>query len=116
MHPRLGTPRSDATDHGARRMSDGGARPVVNCASFYGCPTLRGAYRRRMPNDERDRLLCAGCGDVIGEYEPVWIEDEDGAWHPSSLLKLDGAARVSTRGAWHASCAVNDASPGPPSG
>ena len=84
----------------------------LDFASFYGCPTVPGAYRRRMRDNERHRVLCAGCGDVIGEYEPVWIENEDGAWQPSSLLRLGAVARGSTRAMRHASCAVNDAPPG----
>ena len=34
-------------------------------------------------------LLCAGCGDVIGVYEPAWVEAGDSSLHPSSALNLN---------------------------
>lgn len=66
-----------------------------------------------MRDDKRDRPLCAGCGDVIGEYEPAWVENQDGTWHPSSLLNLGDDARKSALRLWHAGCAVTNAPPAP---
>jgi hypothetical protein len=97
----------------ARSTRNGREVATLDFASFYGCLTLPGAYRRRMGNDEHNRLLYAGCGDVIGVYERAWIEERDGTWHPSSGLNLADAARASARGVWHASCAVNDGPPDP---
>jgi len=45
---------------------------------------------------------CAECGDVVGVYEPMWLELDDGSVCRSSLLAL-GESGVADR-VWHAEC------------
>ena len=58
-------------------------------------------------------MLCAACGDVIGVYEPAWIERPDGTLHRASMLSLDDRIRLTSPRAWHASCTINDDPPEP---
>ena len=38
-------------------------------------------------------LTCAGCGDRIGVYEPLWWEQPDGSITDAALLALGQDAR-----------------------
>jgi hypothetical protein len=62
------------------------------------------------------RLSCSGCGDVIGVYEPAWVEAADGSLHPSSLLNLDETLRRTSRRIWHGACVIDDYPPEDPNG
>ncbi len=54
----------------------------------------------------RPRLRCIACGDVIGVYERLLIEREDGRLHPSSILNLDEQDELHEARAWHVGCAA----------
>jgi hypothetical protein len=57
-----------------------------------------------------DRRVCARCGQVIGDYEPAWVEDpNDGTLRRSSLQDLDERMRAAAPQVWHAHCVVGDA-------
>jgi len=67
--------------------------------------------QRGVIGTDQDRGICSGCGDVVGLYEPAWIEFEDGTLHPSSLLNLDRDARTRARRIWHAGCVIDESPP-----
>ena len=54
----------------------------------------------------RRQLRCDGCGDVIGVYERLLVERDDGTRYSSSLLKLDEHEGVRGARVWHARCVV----------
>ena len=56
-------------------------------------------------------LLCAGCGDRIGMYEPLWCELPDGALGSSSYLNLSCEQRRGRSRFWHLGCLAPDAVP-----
>ena len=64
-----------------------------------------------MPTADQDPRLCVACGDVVGVYEPCWIERSDGTLHPSSLLNLDTTARDAAIRVWHTGCVIQDFPP-----
>jgi hypothetical protein len=47
---------------------------------------------------------CPICGDVIGVYEPVFVEHADGTTTRSSLLNLDPQERAGAAALYHAAC------------
>jgi len=56
------------------------------------------------PRDARQGLRCVACGDVIGVYERLLIEGEDGRLHPSSVLNLDEEDELRDARVWHVGC------------
>ena len=53
-----------------------------------------------MPN-----ALCAHCGERIGVYERIWLEQADGAVRLSSVLAmLEGPAAPDGEPLWHFDC------------
>jgi len=56
----------------------------------------------------RPHGVCDRCGDVIGVYEPVWIEHDDGRITEGSLLGLDSDSRRKVRRTFHRDCVVPD--------
>ena len=61
--------------------------------------------------EDAERVHCAGCGEVVGLYEPAWVERADGTLHPSSLLNLDAQERREAIRVWHAGCVIDDFPP-----
>jgi hypothetical protein len=53
-------------------------------------------------NSLDSRPLCARCGDRIGVYEPIWLEQPDGTRVRSGLLAL-GEAPLDGR-LFHSDC------------
>jgi len=72
--------------------------------AYTDAATARAAYRARM--GESDLLVCDGCGDLIGVYEPAWVEHADGTLTASSRLNLDHFDRQTAKRLWHAGCIV----------
>ena len=56
-------------------------------------------------------LLCAGCGERIGIYEPLWCELPDGTLGSSSYLNLSCEQRRGRSRFWHLGCLAPDAVP-----
>ena len=56
-------------------------------------------------------LLCAGCGERIGMYEPLWCELPGGALGSSSYLNLSCEQRRGRWRCWHVGCLAPDAVP-----
>ena len=54
----------------------------------------------------RAQLRCAGCGDVIGVYERLLVEHEDGTLYSSSILSLSERDRARGARLWHLGCAA----------
>ena len=50
------------------------------------------------------RWRCAACGDVIGVYERVWLEDPDGRLAATSLLNLGADVPPRAVRLFHAGC------------
>jgi hypothetical protein len=58
------------------------------------------------------RPVCAGCGDRVGVYEPIWLETPDGGVHHTSLLALSGEDSTSpARVYYHLGCLPTDLVP-----
>ena len=54
----------------------------------------------------RAQLRCAGCGDVIGVYERLLVEHDDGTLYSSSVLSLSERDHVRGARLWHLGCAA----------
>jgi hypothetical protein len=61
--------------------------------------------------DERWWKHCAGCGDRIGIYEPIWVEHPDNGTVRSSYLNLAAFERPQTWRAWHVDCLTPENDP-----
>jgi hypothetical protein len=72
---------------------------------------VRSSVRAMTGTDTKPPPRCAGCGDRIGVYEPLWIEDADGALVPASLLNLDDGQRARAIALWHLGCVVSNFPP-----
>lgn len=57
-----------------------------------------------MSFEQNSPLTCAHCGERIGVYEPVRVEQDDGTVGSSSYLNLTCADRQAQRRLWHLSC------------
>jgi hypothetical protein len=55
-------------------------------------------------HDDHPRPRCAVCSEVIGVYEPVWIEHSSGSLRRTSLLRLDRAEREGAAAIYHDDC------------
>jgi hypothetical protein len=54
--------------------------------------------------DEAALPRCGGCGQPVAVDEPAWIEEPDGAVHPSSQRNFDAADRSHAWRIWHLAC------------
>ncbi|HET9103693.1 MAG TPA: hypothetical protein VFN55_10100 [Solirubrobacteraceae bacterium] len=59
-----------------------------------------------MPDEYPARLRCVHCAEVIGVYEPMWIQTSDGTLRETSMLNLaaETPAGRALRGVWHLGC------------
>jgi hypothetical protein len=58
----------------------------------------------------RTRPYCAGCGERIGVYEPIWLHHDDGTLQRTSWLALNGHLhpRDSEVRLFHIGCLATD--------
>jgi hypothetical protein len=69
----------------------------------------------RGDDEKQTRSVCANCRDILGVYEPIWIELTDGTLRSSSLLNIssDTPSGESCTRMWHLDCLDHDAIPAP---
>ena len=96
----------------ARRRPRRRARTLSLPAAIPGLePDARHAKGPEHMQGREEHLLCARCGDVIGVYEPAWLEYPDGRIVRSSRLNLDHDERHSASRIYHLGCLVPDHPP-----
>jgi hypothetical protein len=57
-----------------------------------------------MSIDEQPAITCTHCGERIGVYEPIRVEQADGSVGSSSYLNLTGAQLHGRPRLWHPWC------------